>query len=122
MTVATPGFPNFFHIGGPTGNWGSGCVLASVCSDPILAIPLEKRQLTRQKHEVQADYAIQACLKISTERLHSVMPKADPTEQYMEFTAGWHAAHSCWGEDCKSWYKNGGRADGEVMLWCGSSK
>ncbi|KAI1502626.1 cyclohexanone monooxygenase [Biscogniauxia marginata] len=100
LTVATPDFPNFFHIGGPTGNWGSGCVLAT--------------------HEVQADYAIQACLKLSTERLHSVVPKADPTDQYMAFSASWHKEKSAWGEDCKSWYKNGGSADGEVMLWCGS--
>ncbi|KAH8159956.1 hypothetical protein CIB48_g8289 [Xylaria polymorpha] len=100
LTVATPGFPNFFHIGGPTGNWGSGCVLSS--------------------HEVQADYAIQACLKLSTENLHSVVPKPGPVDQYMGYLELWHRTHSNWGEGCKSWYKNGGTADGEVMLWCGS--
>ncbi|CAH0054701.1 unnamed protein product [Clonostachys solani] len=100
LTVATPGFPNFFHIGGPTGNWGSGCVLAS--------------------HEVQAEYAIQACLKMSREQLHSVEPKDGPTDQYMVHNAAWHASFSHWADGCRSWYKNGGRADGEVMLWCGS--
>ncbi|KAG8158662.1 hypothetical protein KVR01_011784 [Diaporthe batatas] len=100
LTVATPSFPNFFHVGGPTGNWGSGCVLAS--------------------HEVQVDYAIQACLKISAERLHSVTPKPGPTDAYMAYNAAWHRAFSHWADECRSWYKNGGRPDGEVMLWCGS--
>ncbi|RYP07695.1 hypothetical protein DL764_002357 [Monosporascus ibericus] len=100
LTMATPGFPNFFHIGGPTGNWGSGCILAS--------------------HETQVDYAIQACQKISSERLHSIVPKVEPTRQYMEFSAAWHKEFSVWAEGCRSWYKNHCRDGGEVMLWCGS--
>lgn len=72
------------------------------------------------QHEVQADYIIQAALKLSIENLHSVVPKATPTEQYMAYSAAWHRNFSTWADDCRSWYKNGGRPDGEVMLWCGS--
>lgn len=31
LSVAGPNFPNYFTVGGPTGNWGQGCVLGSVC-------------------------------------------------------------------------------------------
>ena len=30
LSVASPSFPNFFFIGGPTGNWAQGSVLATV--------------------------------------------------------------------------------------------
>lgn len=57
---------------------------------------------------------------MSREQLHSVEPKDGPTDQYMAHNAAWHASFSHWADGCRSWYKNGGRADGEVMLWCGS--
>ncbi|RYP57667.1 hypothetical protein DL770_010613 [Monosporascus sp. CRB-9-2] len=41
-------------------------------------------------HETQVDYTIQACQKISSERLHSIVPRVEPTRQYMEFPAAWH--------------------------------
>lgn len=38
LSVAAPKFPNFYFIGGPTGNWAQGSVLATVSS--VLGLPL----------------------------------------------------------------------------------
>ncbi|KAL8836149.1 MAG: hypothetical protein Q9176_006479 [Flavoplaca citrina] len=96
LSVASPSFPNFYFIGGPTGNWAQGSVLAT--------------------HEIQAEYALQCALKISSEDLHSLEPSQAVTNEYLEHIETWHRTKSVWAEDCKSWVKWNGR----VALWCGS--
>ncbi|KAL9638316.1 MAG: hypothetical protein Q9164_001621 [Protoblastenia rupestris] len=96
LSVASPMFPNFFFIGGPTGNWAQGSVLAT--------------------HEIQAEYALQAALKISTENLHSLEPSQSVTDDYLEHVETWHRLKSVWAESCQSWVKYNDR----VALWCGS--
>ncbi|KAL9594849.1 MAG: hypothetical protein Q9179_005218 [Wetmoreana sp. 5 TL-2023] len=96
LSVASPNFPNFYFIGGPTGNWAQGSVLAT--------------------HEVQAEYALQCALKICSEDLHSLEPSQLVTKDYLEHVDTWHRTKSVWAESCKSWVKYNGR----VALWCGS--
>lgn len=68
------------------------------------------------QHEIQAEYALQCALKISTENLHSLAPAQTPTNAYLEHVETWHRTKSVWAESCKSWVKYNGR----VALWCGS--
>ncbi|KAL9595235.1 MAG: hypothetical protein Q9219_006569 [cf. Caloplaca sp. 3 TL-2023] len=96
LSVASPSFPNFYLIGGPTGNWAQGSVLAT--------------------HEVQAEYALQCALKISSENIHSLEPLQTVTNEYLEHIETWHRTKSVWAENCKSWVKY----NGHVALWCGS--
>ncbi|KAL8919728.1 MAG: hypothetical protein Q9172_004841 [Xanthocarpia lactea] len=67
-------------------------------------------------HEIQAEYALQCALKISSEDLHSLEPSQAVTNEYLEHIETWHRTKSVWAEDCKSWVKWNGR----VALWCGS--
>ncbi|KAF6228775.1 hypothetical protein HO173_011622 [Letharia columbiana] len=99
LSVASPKFPNYFTVGGPTGNWGQGCVLVS--------------------HEVQVEYAMQCCVKIAEENLHSLEVCQSPTTQYLLHSYTWHNAKSVWAEDCRSWYKDN-KPNGRIQLWCGS--
>ncbi|KAI9368961.1 cyclohexanone monooxygenase [Aspergillus egyptiacus] len=96
LSMATPHFPNFFFIGGPTGNWAQGSVLIT--------------------HEVQAEYALQCAAKISAENLHSLTPKQGVTTQWRRHVDTWHDANSVWAEPCPSWMKYNGR----IQLWPGS--
>ncbi|KAL8940818.1 MAG: hypothetical protein Q9216_002607 [Gyalolechia sp. 2 TL-2023] len=96
LSVASPNFPNFYFIGGPTGNWAQGSVLAT--------------------HEIQAEYALQCALKISAEHLHSLEPSQSVTTEYLQHVETWHRSKSVWAETCRSWVKYNGR----VALWCGS--
>lgn len=96
LSVASPNFPNFFFIGGPTGNWSQGCVLVS--------------------HEVQAEYAMQAAAKISIENLHSVHPRPEATRQWVNHVNAWHKEFSVFSENCDSWMKY----KGNIQLWPGS--
>ncbi|CAG8904552.1 unnamed protein product [Penicillium egyptiacum] len=96
LSMSTPNFPNFFFIGGPTGNWAQGSVLIT--------------------HEVQAEYAVQCAAKISNENLHSLTPKQSVTTQWRQHVDTWHDGHSVWAESCQSWMKYNER----IQLWSGS--
>ncbi|RAH41072.1 flavin-containing monooxygenase [Aspergillus brunneoviolaceus CBS 621.78] len=96
LSMATPNFPNFFFIGGPTGNWAQGSVLIT--------------------HEAQVEYALQCAAKISNEGLHSLTPKQAVTTQWRRHVDTWHDTHSVWAESCQSWMKYNGR----IQLWPGS--
>ena len=98
-SVASPGFPNYFVINGPRGNWGQGCILPS--------------------HEVQIEYILQIARKIQEDGIKSMEIKDQLTRQFNLYADAWHSKHSIWAENCKSWYKNQ-TTDGRVYLWCGS--
>ncbi|KAF9453877.1 FAD/NAD(P)-binding domain-containing protein [Macrolepiota fuliginosa MF-IS2] len=95
LGIATDGFPNFFHVFGPNTGVGAGSLLLII--------------------ERQAEYAVQATLKLQRERLKSMEVKAeavDDFDQYLE---------TVFGQKCRSWYKAGKSADGRVTgLWPGS--
>ena len=85
-SIAHPGFPNYFVVNGPRGNWGQGCALPS--------------------HEVQIEYIIQATKKMQEDQIKSMQPKQRVTDQLNAYQDAWHSKHSIWNEDCKSWYKD----------------
>ena len=84
-SVASPGFPNYFSVNGPRGNWGQGCALPS--------------------HDVQIEYILQMCQKFQEDHIKAIMPKPDVTTQMNLYMDAWHKKHSVWAENCRSWYK-----------------
>lgn len=70
-SVAVPGFPNYFVLNGPRGNWGQGCALPS--------------------HEVQMEYILQCCRKIQQDHIKSMEPKQSVTTQLNLYMDAWHA-------------------------------
>jgi hypothetical protein len=84
-SIAAPGFPNYFVVNGPRGNWGQGCALPS--------------------HEVQIEYIVQCCRKMQQDSIQSMAPRQDVTTQLNLYMDAWHAKHSVWAEECRSWYK-----------------
>lgn len=98
-SISAPGFPNYFVINGPRGNWGQGCALPS--------------------HEVQMEYILQMVRHMQEDRIKSVQPKKNATDQLNAYMDAWHKKHSIWQEDCKSWYKANTK-DGRVYIWPGS--
>ena len=69
-SVAAPGYPNYFVIHGPRGNWGIGCALPS--------------------HETQVMYILQCCRKMQEDRIKSMHPKQRVTEQINKYQDAWH--------------------------------
>jgi cation diffusion facilitator CzcD-associated flavoprotein CzcO len=98
-SIAHPGFPNYFVTNGPRGNWALGCALPS--------------------HDVQVEYMLQCCKKLQEDQIKSMHPKQRVTDQLNAYEDAWHAKHSIWAEDCKSWYKDNTK-DGRVYVWPGS--
>jgi cation diffusion facilitator CzcD-associated flavoprotein CzcO len=98
-SIAHPGFPNYFVINGPRGNWGQGCALPS--------------------HETQMEYVIQCAKKLQEDQIKAMHPKQSVTDQLNAYEDAWHSKHSIWAEDCKSWYKDNTK-DGRVYIWPGS--
>ncbi|KAK5731130.1 hypothetical protein LTR15_001068 [Elasticomyces elasticus] len=98
-SIAAPGFPNYFVINGPRGNWGQGCALPS--------------------HEVQMEYILQCCRKMQEDQIKSMHPKEKVTNQLNDYEDAWHKKHSIWSEDCKSWYKDN-TVNGRIHIWPGS--
>jgi cation diffusion facilitator CzcD-associated flavoprotein CzcO len=84
-SVAIPGFPNYFTINGPRGNWGQGCILPS--------------------HEVQIEYIMQCLKRIQEDSIASMDVKSELADQLNDYMDAWHAKHSIWAENCRSWYK-----------------
>jgi hypothetical protein len=84
-SIACPGFPNYFVVNGPRGNWSQGAQLPS--------------------HDVQIEYIMQMCRKLQQDGIKSLMPKADVTTQMNLYMDAWHRKHSVWAENCRSWYK-----------------
>ncbi|KIN03267.1 hypothetical protein OIDMADRAFT_119824 [Oidiodendron maius Zn] len=99
LSIASPKFPNYFVVNGPTGNWGQGCVLPS--------------------HEVQIEYALQCCKKMQEDGIKAIEVKQLPTTQINEHLDTWHSKKSVWAEDCRSWYKDN-KPNGRVYIWPGS--
>jgi cation diffusion facilitator CzcD-associated flavoprotein CzcO len=69
-SIAAPGFPNYFVINGPRGNWGQGCALPS--------------------HEVQMEYVLQCVRKMQEDDIKSMHPKLHVTNQLNAYEDEWH--------------------------------
>ncbi|OAP62021.1 hypothetical protein AYL99_04224 [Fonsecaea erecta] len=98
-SITGPGFPNYWVINGPRGNWGQGCALPS--------------------HEVQIEYAIQCIDKMQRQKIRSMEVKQRPTTDFNNHMDAWHAKYSVWAEKCRSWYKKN-KPEGRVYIWGGS--
>ncbi|OAP58396.1 hypothetical protein AYL99_07486 [Fonsecaea erecta] len=98
-SISGPGYPNYFVVNGPRGNWGQGCALPS--------------------HEVQIEYALQCVKKMQEDRIKAMEVRQGPTTDFNEHVDKWHDKYSVWREDCKSWYKKNTKA-GRVYIWGGS--
>lgn len=70
-SAACPGFPNYFVINGPRGNWAQGTALPS--------------------HETQMMYALQCCRKIQEDQIKSMHPRQNITTQLNAYMDTWHA-------------------------------
>ncbi|KAL2844025.1 hypothetical protein BJX68DRAFT_257287 [Aspergillus pseudodeflectus] len=81
-SVSIPGFPNYFVVNGPRGNWGQGCALPS--------------------HETQIEYILQCCKKLQEDHIKFMMPKRELTTQLNLYMDSWHSNRSIWAEDCRS--------------------
>ena len=79
-SIAAPGYPNYFVINGPRGNWGQGCALPS--------------------HESQMEYVLQCCRKMQEDQIKCMEPKLDVTDQLNHYMDAWHRKHSIWAEVC----------------------
>lgn len=69
-SVAAPGFPNYFVLNGPRGNWGQGCALHS--------------------HDCQMMYIMQCCRKMQEDQIKSMHPKLKVTDQLNKYEDAWH--------------------------------
>lgn len=98
--LATPGFPNYFHVHGPHGTGPSGTVPHAV--------------------EVQLTYFAKLLHKMSREGIRSMVPQTKAADEFVEYADAFFAT-TVLADNCSSWYiggKPGGRIHG---LWPGSA-
>lgn len=100
LGLATPGFPNFFHVHGPHGTGATGSVPHSV--------------------EVQLTYFAKVLRKASREGIKSIVPSAKAADEFVEYADALFAT-TVFSDNCSSWY-NGGRPGGRIHgIWPGSA-
>ncbi|KXN84254.1 Putative sterigmatocystin biosynthesis monooxygenase stcW [Leucoagaricus sp. SymC.cos] len=98
--IATPDFPNYFVFLGPTSPVGNGPVQVGM--------------------EAQADYALKLINRWQTENIHSITPKAEAVQEFMDYKNEF-MKNMVWSFECRSWYKSH-KVDSPVRsLWPGSS-
>ena len=59
-------------------------------------------------HEAQIEYILALCKRKQEDNIASLAPKQHLTDQLNNYIDAWHAKHSVWAEDCRSWYKKVG--------------
>ncbi|KIW12770.1 hypothetical protein PV08_07957 [Exophiala spinifera] len=100
LSVAAPGFPNYFMAGGPNSPISNGSLIAGL--------------------ETAIDYAYRCITKMQTENIVSLEPKIEAVEDFLEHRDAYMDL-MVWSDSCKSWYKNG-KSDGPVIgPWIGST-
>ncbi|KAF7784265.1 hypothetical protein Agabi119p4_430 [Agaricus bisporus var. burnettii] len=100
LGVAVDGFPNFFHVFGPNSSVAAGSLLLVI--------------------ERQAEYIVQAVLKIQRERLKSMEVKVEAIDDFYQYSEGYFPKTS-FSEKCRAWYKVNKAESGRIVaLWPGS--
>ncbi|EKM83931.1 hypothetical protein AGABI1DRAFT_117401 [Agaricus bisporus var. burnettii JB137-S8] len=95
LGVAVDGFPNFFHVFGPNSSVAAGSLLLVI--------------------ERQAEYIVQAVLKIQRERLKSMEVKVEAIDDFYQYS------ETSFSEKCRAWYKVNKAESGRIVaLWPGS--
>lgn len=100
LSIAAPGFPNYFVIGGPNSPIANGSLISGL--------------------EVEIDYAYKCVEKTQSENISAMDVKEEAMRDFLEHRDEAMKLY-VWSGDCRSWYKNG-KVDGPVIgPWVGSS-
>ncbi|KIX98610.1 uncharacterized protein Z520_05911 [Fonsecaea multimorphosa CBS 102226] len=100
LSIAAPGFPNFFFATGPN------CPLANGTFVPCL--------------ERTMSYIFELVAKVQRQGIKSVSPKQEAVDDFQEYKDSL-MKDLTWTSGCRSWYKNG-QVDGKVWgPWPGSA-
>ena len=100
LGLATPGFPNLFHVHGPHGTGASGTVPHSV--------------------EVQLTYFAKLLRKVSQQGIKSISPSPKAADDFIEYADAFFGTTAL-SDNCSSWY-NGGKPGAFIHgLWPGSA-
>lgn len=100
LGFAAPGFPNYFIPVGPNSPVGNGPVLIGI--------------------EAQLDYILKLINRYQTENIHSISPKMEAVEDFMEHKNN-YMKRTVWEFDCRSWYKSGSTNGKVTAVWVGST-
>ncbi|KAK4701577.1 hypothetical protein P7C70_g4652, partial [Phenoliferia sp. Uapishka_3] len=99
LSVTTPYFPNFFTIMGPYAPYGHGSVLPMT--------------------EHFARHVVQMMEKMVIERVVTWEPKQAAVDDWTEHRRAF-LPRTAWSGNCSSWFKQGVKVEGDVMMWPGS--
>ncbi|KAF9449468.1 FAD/NAD(P)-binding domain-containing protein [Macrolepiota fuliginosa MF-IS2] len=100
LGVAAAGYPNYFVFIGPNSPVGNGPVLIAV--------------------EAQADYMLKFINRFQTENIHSLSPKLEAVQDFMEHKDAF-MKRTVWELECRSWYKSNSISGKVTALWTGST-
>ncbi|KAF2460341.1 hypothetical protein BDY21DRAFT_280493 [Lineolata rhizophorae] len=100
LSLATDGFPNLFMMMGPNSAIGSGSLT--------------------MMFEAVGDYIVKCVRKMQKENVRSMAIKKERVRDFMAY-ADAYFDRTVFMEDCRSWYRKGGKGDKVTGLWPGSS-
>ncbi|RVX69048.1 hypothetical protein B0A52_06761 [Exophiala mesophila] len=93
MSVAAPGFPNYFITGGPNSPIANGSLISGV--------------------ETEINYAYKCITKMQTESISSLEPSEEAMRDFIDYR-NILMKEMVWSSTCRSWFKNG-KIDGPVI-------
>ncbi|KIW25675.1 uncharacterized protein PV07_08836 [Cladophialophora immunda] len=100
MSVAAPGFPNYFILGGPNSPIANGSLISGL--------------------ETEISYAFACLRKMQTENIASMDVKEEAVDDFLEHRDSLMDA-MVWSGGCRSWYKNGTVNGPVIGPWIGST-
>lgn len=100
LAIGVDGFPNFFMIGGPNSNLGSGSLLSVF--------------------EAQGDYAIKIIRKLQKESYDTFEVRPERVADFSNYIDEYFKL-TVYTDKCSSWYRAHGNSDRIIGLWPGSS-
>ncbi|KAH8695626.1 cyclohexanone monooxygenase [Talaromyces proteolyticus] len=98
LSMAVPGMPNYFTIGGPYFSFGHGSYTTMV--------------------ELFIDNILSIIKKLQKENIKSMSPQQSATEDFIDHADIW-LKRTAWAGPCPSWFKNG-TVDGVLTIFPGS--
>jgi hypothetical protein len=100
LAVTVDRFPNFFMIGGPNSNLGSGSLLSVF--------------------EAQGDYAVKIIRKLQKESYETFEVRAERVADFSSYIDAYFKL-TVYTDECSSWYRAHSNSDRIIALWPGSS-
>ncbi|OGM47287.1 hypothetical protein ABOM_003799 [Aspergillus bombycis] len=98
LSMAIPGIPNYFTVGGPYFSFGHGSFTTMA--------------------ELFLDNILQVLKKMQRENIKSISPQQQATNDFIEHADLW-LKRTAWAGPCASWFKNG-KMDGQLTIFPGS--